>query len=291
MIPREILQKVRQIEIRTKGLVNDVFGGEYHSVFKGRGMTFSEVREYQPGDDIRLIDWNVTARYGSPYVKIFEEERELTVILVIDVSPSGFFGTRNQLKIDLGTELAAVLGFSAIKNNDKVGAILFSDAVESYIPPKKGKTHILRLVRELLYYKPQGTGTSISTALELVHRVAHRRSVVFLISDFLDDGFWPTLKIVNKKHDLIGIHISDSGERWLPDLGLIHVHDPETGERVWLDTGSRQDREAFTEYQEKRLEALRKRARKHQFDFITLSTVDDYVEPLMNYFRQRERRH
>ena len=205
MIPKKILQKVKHIEIRTKGLVNDLFGGEYHSAFKGQGMTFSEVREYYPGDDIRMIDWNVTARNNAPYVKIFEEERELTVYILVDISSSGSFGTIDQLKSEMAAEIAAVLGFSAIKNQDKVGLILFSSEVEKFIAPQKNKSHILRLIREVLFYKSQKKGTSIQSALDYLMNVSKRKSVVFLISDFLDSKYWKSLKLVNKKHDLIGI--------------------------------------------------------------------------------------
>ncbi len=291
MIPREILKKVRRIEIRTKGLVNDLFGGEYHSVFKGRGMTFSEVREYVPGDDIRLIDWNVTARYGSPYVKIFEEERELTVYLVVDVSRSGSFGSGDQFKLELGTEIAAVLGFSAIKNNDKVGAILFSDEVEKYIAPKKGRSHVLRLVRELLYYKPEGKGTSFTKALDFILKVAKRRSVIFIISDYMDESYWQSLKIVNRKHDLIGIQIYDPVEMDMPNLGLVKVHDPETDEEFWIDASSKKDRDEFVKSQKSIQEEFIKRCKKNRFDLIPVSTKEDYIEPIMNYFRRREKRY
>jgi uncharacterized protein (DUF58 family) len=229
MIPQEIISKVRRIEIRTKGLVNDLFGGEYHSVFKGRGMMFSEVREYQPGDDIRLIDWTVSARVGTPVIKIFEEERELTVYMVVDVSGSGQYGTVEKMKMELGTEIAAVLGFSAIKNNDKVGVLLFSREVEKYIPPKKGKSHILRVIRELLYYKPKFRGTSINSALDFLLKVAKRRSVVFLISDFVDSNYWTSLKMINKKHDIIGIRLYDPSEAELPDSGSITFTNPKSG--------------------------------------------------------------
>ena len=291
MIPREILKKVRRIEIRTKGLVNDLFGGEYHSVFKGRGMTFSEVREYEPGDDIRLIDWNVTARYGSPYVKIFEEERELTVYLVVDVSRSGSFGSGDRFKLELGTEIAAVLGFSAIKNNDKVGAILFSDDVEKYIAPKKGRGHILRMVRELLYYKPEGNGTSLTNALDFILKVAKRRSVIFIISDYMDESYWQSLKIVNRKHDLIGIQIYDPIEKNLPNFGLVKVHDPETNEEFWIDTSSIKDREAFLQNQNSIQNEFIKRCKRNRFDIIPISTKEDYIEPIMKYFQRREKRH
>ncbi len=291
MIPKEILKKVRRIEIRTRGLVNDLFGGEYHSVFKGRGMTFSEVREYQPGDDIRLIDWNVTARNGDPYVKVFEEERELTVYLLIDVSRSGHFGSIDKFKTEIGVEIASVLGFSAIKNNDKVGVILFSDDVEKYIAPKKGKSHVLRVIRELLYYKPQGRNTSIQTALEFLLKVAKRRSVVFLISDFLDKDYWKTLRMANRKHDLIGIQLYDPAEIKIPDVGLIKVHDPETEEEFWIDTNSVEHREAFEKQMELNSSQLKKESEKIRFDLVPISTDEDYVEPLMKYFKTREKRY
>lgn len=290
MIPKEILQKVRRIEIRTRGVVNNLFGGEYHSVFKGRGMTFSEVREYQPGDDIRLIDWNVTARTGTPFVKIFEEERELTVFLLVDVSRSGHFGTIDKFKTEIGAEIGAVLGFSAIKNNDKVGVILFSDDVEQYIAPKKGKSHVLRVIRELLYHKPQGKGTSINKALDFLLKVSKRQSVVFLISDFQDDGYWRTLRIANRKHDLIGIHLFDQSEVEFPDMGLVKVHDPETEKEVWIDTRSYQERLNYNHTMKERLGKLKKESERIKFDLITVSTTEDYVEPLMSFFKQREKR-
>tara|TARA_B100001079_G_scaffold72769_1_gene62410 strand:- start:122 stop:997 length:876 start_codon:yes stop_codon:yes gene_type:complete len=290
MIPKEILQKVRRIEIRTRGVVNNLFGGEYHSVFKGRGMTFSEVREYQPGDDIRLIDWNVTARTGTPFVKIFEEERELTVFLLVDVSRSGHFGTIEKFKTEIGAEIGAVLGFSAIKNNDKVGVILFSDDVEQYIAPKKGKSHVLRVIRELLYHKPRGKGTSINKALDFLLKVSKRQSVVFLISDFQDDGYWKTLRIANRKHDLIGIHLFDQSEVEFPDMGLVKVHDPETEKEVWIDTRSYQERLNYKHTMKERLGKLKKESERIKFDLITVSTTEDYVEPLMSFFKQREKR-
>ena len=290
MIPKEILQKVRRIEIRTRGVVNNLFGGEYHSVFKGRGMTFSEVREYQPGDDIRLIDWNVTARTGTPFVKIFEEERELTVFLLVDVSRSGHFGTIEKFKTEIGAEIGAVLGFSAIKNNDKVGVILFSDDVEKYIAPKKGKSHVLRVIRELLYHKPQGKGTSINKALDFLLKVSKRQSVVFLISDFQDDGYWKVLRIANRKHDLIGIHLFDQSEVEFPDMGLVKVHDPETEKEVWIDTRSYKERLNYNHTMKERLGKLKKESERIKFDLITVSTTEDYVEPLMSFFKQREKR-
>ena len=266
MIPRQILKKVKQIEIRTRGLVNDLFGGEYHSVFKGRGMTFSEVREYQPGDDIRLIDWNVTARTGSPFIKVFEEERELTVYLLVDISASGEFGSGQQLKREVGAEIAAVLGFSAIKNNDKVGLILFSDEIEKYVVPKKGKSHVLRVVRELLYTEPQRTGTSIKCALDYLLKVAKRKSVVFIISDFLDQDYWSSLKVVNRKHDDI------------PDARASSGFSKDARTRLKKEIQVRQ-------------EIFQKDTRKIGFDLIPISTNQDFVEPLMSFFRMREKRY
>jgi len=291
MIPRQILQKVKRIEIRTRGLVNDLFGGEYHSVFKGRGMTFSEVREYQPGDDIRLIDWNVTARTGSPFIKIFEEERELTVYLLVDISASGEFGSGQQLKQEIGAEIAAVLGFSAIKNNDKVGLILFSDEIEKYVVPKKGKSHVLRVVRELLYTVPERTGTSLKNALDYLLKVAKRKSVVFIISDFLDQEYWSSLKVVNRKHDVIGIHLYDPAETNMPDMGLAKVEDPETGESFWVDTSSKDAQDRLRKEIQTRQEKFKKDAQKIGFDMIPIATDQDYVEPLMSFFRMREKRY
>jgi len=290
MIPKEIIQKVRHIEIRTRGLVNDLFGGEYHSVFKGRGMSFSEVREYQPGDDISLIDWNVTARSNAPYIKIFEEERELTVYLIVDMSRSGNFGTLRRFKNEIAAEIAAVLGFSAIKNNDKVGLILFSDKIEKYVVPKKGKSHVLRVVRELLYHRPKGRRTSIQNALDFLLKVAKRRSVVFLISDYMDEGYWKSLKVANRKHDLIGIQINDVAESDIPDLGLLKVHDPETNEQFWIDTGSNEERLLFKKEQEEKRIKFNKECDRIKFDLIQISTTSDYVDPLMNYFKRREKR-
>ena len=290
MIPKQILKKVKQVEIRTRGLVNDLFGGEYHSVFKGRGMAFSEVREYQPGDDIRLIDWNVTARNGSPFIKIFEEERELTVYLLVDISKSGEFGSRNQLKQEFGAEIASVLGFSAIKNNDKVGLILFSNDIEKYVVPKKGKSHVLRVIRELLYNEPKGNKTSIKNVLDYLLKVAKRRSVVFLISDFIDDNYWSSLKIVNRKHDLIGIRLFDPAEKLLPDLGVIKVRDPESGSSFWIDTSNRAEMEKLKTQINSDFDAFNKQAKKIGFDTISVSTNGDFVDPLISLFRKRDKR-
>ena len=290
MIPKQILKKVKQVEIRTRGLVNDLFGGEYHSVFKGRGMAFSEVREYQPGDDIRLIDWNVTARNGSPFIKIFEEERELTVYLLVDISKSGEFGSQNQLKQEFGAEIASVLGFSAIKNNDKVGLILFSNDVEKYVVPKKGKSHVLRVIRELLYNEPKGNKTSIKNVLDYLLKVAKRKSVVFLISDFIDDNYWSSLKIVNRKHDLIGIRLFDPAEKLLPDVGVIKVRDPESGSSFWIDTSDRAEIEKLKTQINSDFDAFNKQAKKIGFDIISVSTNGDFVDPLISLFRKRDKR-
>ena len=290
MIPKQILKKVKQVEIRTRGLVNDLFGGEYHSVFKGRGMAFSEVREYQPGDDIRLIDWNVTARNGSPFIKIFEEERELTVYLLVDISKSGEFGSQNQLKQEFGAEIASVLGFSAIKNNDKVGLILFSNDIEKYVVPKKGKSHVLRVIRELLYNEPKGNKTSIKNVLDYLLKVAKRKSVVFLISDFIDDNYWSSLKIVNRKHDLIGIRLFDPAEKLLPDLGVIKVRDPESGSSFWIDTSNRVEMEKLKNQINSDFDTFNKQAKKIGFDIISVSTNGDFVDPLISLFRKRDKR-
>ena len=290
MIPKQILKKVKQVEIRTRGLVNDLFGGEYHSVFKGRGMAFSEVREYQPGDDIRLIDWNVTARNGSPFIKIFEEERELTVYLLVDISKSGEFGSQNQLKQEFGAEIASVLGFSAIKNNDKVGLILFSNDIEKYVVPKKGKSHVLRVIRELLYNEPKGNKTSIKNVLDYLLKVAKRKSVVFLISDFIDDNYWSSLKIVNRKHDLIGIRLFDPAEKLLPDLGVIKVRDPESGSSFWIDTSNRVEMEKLKNQINSDFDTFNKQAKIIGFDIISVSTNGDFVDPLISLFRKRDKR-
>ena len=291
MIPREILKKVKRIEIQTRGLVNNFFGGEYHSVFKGRGMTFSEVREYQPGDDIRLIDWNVTARSGNPFIKVFEEERELTVFLIVDISASGIFGSGSHLKKNIGAEIASVLGFSAIKNNDKVGLILFSNEVVKFVPPKKGKSHVLREIRELLYTKPTGNGTSIKNALEFFMKVSKRRCVVFLLSDFLDKEYWDSIRIVNRKHDLIGIKIYDPFEVNLPDIGMIKVEDPETGSMFWIDTSYVPDLQKMNNENIRSFVALEKESAKIGLDFISISTAEDYVDPLMKFFKRRGKKY
>ena len=287
MVPREIFKKVKRIEIKTRGLVDSFFGGEYHSSFKGRGMTFSEVREYQPGDDVRLIDWNVTARSGNPFIKVFEEERELTVFLLVDISSSGAFGSENYLKKTVGAEIASVLGFSAIKNNDKVGLILFSDDIIKYIPPKKGKSHVLRVVRELLFTKSEGRGTSIRNVLDFVMKVSKRKSVVFLLSDFIDDNYWDSLKIVNKKHDFIGIKITDPFEFNFPNVGMLKVEDPENGSVFWIDTSDRTDLKNMNDSNYDKIDIFLKKSKKTGIDIIPISTSADYIEPLMKFFKKR----
>ena len=287
MLPREILKKVKRIEIRTRGLVDSFFGGEYHSSFKGRGMTFSEVREYQPGDDVRLIDWNVTARSGNPFIKVFEEERELTVFLLVDISSSGSFGSENYLKKTVGAEIASVLGFSAIKNNDKVGLILFSNDIVKYIPPKKGKSHVLRVIRELLYTNSEGKGTSIGNALDFVMKVSKRKSVVFLLSDFIDENYWDSLKIVNRKHDFVGIKISDPFEVNFPNVGMLKAEDPETGSVFWIDTSNYSDLKNMNDSNRKKVDSFLKRTKKSGIDIVSISTSNDYIEPLMKFFKKR----
>ena len=289
---KEILKKVRQIEIRTKNIVNDFFGGDYHSNFKGRGMTFSEVREYVPGDDVRSIDWNVTARTGKPHIKIFEEERELSVLILIDVSSSGVFGSKKDLKIDLGVEIAAMLSFSAIKNNDKVGLALFSDKVEKYIPPKKGKKHVLRLITDIVNHDFENSNkrTSIKNAIDFANKISKRKSVIFLISDFIDDNFWNELKFLNFKHDLIGLQIYDSYERNFPNIGLINIHDSETGKTAWIDTSSKKNRVKFEKYSYEKLSKFSKKCKNIGFDLLQINTDDDYVKFLMQFFRSRAKR-
>jgi uncharacterized protein (DUF58 family) len=290
MVPTEILKKVRFIEISTRGLVNEVFSGEYHSVFKGRGMTFSEVREYQYGDDIRNIDWNVTARTGSPFVKVFEEERELTVVLIVDVSASGNFGSRERLKGELAVELSAVLAFSAIKNNDKIGLILFSDRIEKFVPPRKGRRHVLRVLRELLYHRPQGKGTDIGGALEYLSRVVSRRAVVFLVSDFMGEDFFRPLSVAGKRHDLIAVRMNDAREKELPPLGFIEMEDPETGERLIVNTANQEFLAAFRDHARRAQDEQDRNFARCKVDVIDVETGRPYVQPLMHFFQKRMRR-
>ena len=290
MIPKEILKKVKRIEIQTRGLVNDVFSGEYHSVFKGRGMEFSEVREYQIGDDIRTIDWNVTARMDHPFVKVYEEERELTVMLLVDVSSSGEFGTYEQMKGEIAAEICALLAFSAIKNNDKVGLIIFSDTVEKYVAPKKGKAHVLRVVRELLYHEPKGHQTNIGEALEFMSRVTTRRAVVFLVSDFISTGYNKALQIANKRHDIVAITVTDPREVDLPNVGFIELEDAETGETFLVDTSDADVRNEFSNRTSENAAERQKLFRSMNVDHIDIKTNESYIEPLIRFFRMRAKR-
>jgi uncharacterized protein (DUF58 family) len=283
----ELLKRVRRIEIKTKGLSQHIFAGEYHSAFKGKGMAFSEVREYQYGDDIRNIDWNVTARFNHPYVKIYEEERELTVMLLVDVSGSREFASQHQLKKDLITEIAAVLAFSAISNNDKIGAILFSDVIEKFIPPKKGRQHTLRILRELINYEPQSRGTNISAALQYLIDAIKKRSTAFLISDFIDDRFENALKIGNRKHDLIALRVFDNRETELPNVGLICMKDAETGKKVWVDSSIGQVRKRYSDYWISKSKSILDLFKKYGIDSADIATHEDYVKPLMQLFKNR----
>ncbi len=296
MIPKELLKKVRQIQIRTSRVVNDLLAGQYHSAFRGRGMEFEEVSPYQIGDDVRLIDWNVSARYGEPFIKKFREERELTVMLVVDASRSGFFGSRNQFKVDLAAELCAVLAFSASLSNDKVGLILFTDKVEKYVPPRKGTQHVLRIIRELLYFEPEGRGTDIAEALNFLNRVTIRRSVCFLVSDFLTEGseqanlLEGALRIARRRHDLIPVVVSDPREHEVPNVGFVDLEDPETGETVLVDTGSRTLRERYAALTRERVDTRNTLFRRMDTEVIEIHTDRPYVEPLVRFFRKRERR-
>jgi uncharacterized protein (DUF58 family) len=286
----EILKKVRKIEIKTRGLSNQIFSGHYHSAFKGRGMAFSEVREYQYGDDIRSIDWNVTARLNSPYIKIFEEERELTVMLLIDVSGSNQFGTQKQLKQELITEISAVLAFSAIHNNDKVGVILFSDKIEKFIPPQKGTKHILRIISELINFKSENKETNITEALRYLTNAIKKRSTAFLISDFMDKGFDDAIKICNKKHDLIAIRIFDQRETQLPDIGLVKFKDAETGKISWIDTANTNIRKNYNKWWIQNKKYLKTLFIKSGVDVVNINTNQDYIKSLVNLFKKRESR-
>lgn len=290
MTTQELLKKVRQVEIKTRGLVNHVFSGEYHSVFKGRGMEFSEVREYQYGDDIRSIDWNVSARLNHPFIKIFEEERELTVILLVDLSRSENFGTVHAMKNEIATEICAVLAFSAIRNNDKVGLILTTDKIEKFIPPKKGKAHILRIVRELLSFEPEGRGTDIKGALEYLHSVIKKRSIAFLISDFIDEGYDSALRIVSKKHDVIAITMRDPRERELPKIGLVKMKDAESGRQRWIDTNNIHVQHAFRYHWQQHEERLNKLFLTTKVDRIDIQIEKPYIKPLVDFFKLREQR-
>jgi uncharacterized protein (DUF58 family) len=293
MLPKEILKKIRRIEIQTRHLVNDVFSGEYHSVFKGQGMEFSEVREYQRGDSIKTIDWNVTARTGRPFVKKFVEERELTVMLIVDASSSGRFGSQRKTKREIAAEISALLAFSAIKNNDRVGLIVFTDEVEKFVPPKKGVKHVLRVIRELLYFQPTGTGTSISAALEYLNRLTRRKAVVFLISDFLDDGYQRALRVANRRHDLVAIAIIDPREQILPKVGLVELEDAETGQMVLANTSDARFRQRFAEQNARRLDERTRQLAVMNLDSVNIfldESEDPYLAPLMKFFQMRAKK-
>jgi len=290
MISRELAKKIRLIEIQTSKAVNDVLAGEYHSVFKGRGMEFDEVREYAPGDEIRTIDWNVTARTGRPFVKRYVEERELTVWLMDDLSASGSFGSRTQLKNEVAAELCALLAFSAIKNNDKVGLVVFTDQIELFVAPNKGRSHVLRLIRDLLNFTARSKGTNIAQALDYLGRVTHKKGVVFLVSDFIAPDYKKPLRIVGRRHDLIAVSVADPREAALPDVGLIELEDAETGNRVLVDTSSKRDRNQYAELAARRRIELRELFRSLSVDQVEVETGEDYVRDLMLLFRRRERR-
>ena len=287
MIDEEIIKKVRKIEIKARGLSQQMFSGEYHSAFKGRGMEFSEVREYQYGDDVRNIDWNVTARLAHPYVKIFEEERELTVMLLVDVSGSNRFGTHNQFKEELAAEVAATLAFSAIANNDKVGVLLFSDRIEKFIPPKKGRSHILRIIRELITFRPQSGGTDIGLALGYFQNVIKRRCTAFLLSDFLTDGYSDALKLASRKHDLVALRLLDRREQHIENLGLVKLYDPESTETVWVDTGSAAVRRAVDARGAAHSRQVEETMRRYGVDMATMLTGEDFVKPLRTLLSRR----
>lgn len=290
VVSSEILKKVRMIEIRTRRLVNDLFSGEYHSIFKGRGMEFDEVREYQVGDDVRMIDWNVTARSGTPFIKKFTEERELSVVFLIDASGSQHFGSGRHLKSELAAELTALLSLAAIKNNDKVGMIIFTDKIEKFVPPNKGRQHVLRLIREVLYFEPEGKDTNISSALEYFLNVIKRRSVVFLISDFYAENFERELLLAGRKHDLVAIRLTDPREMEMPSSGLVYLEDAETGRPLWVDTRDAEFRRQFAENRRDELAQIEKMFKQNNVDFIDLETSKSYIEPLIKFFKMREKR-
>lgn len=287
MDTRELLQKVRRIEIKTRGLSQNIFAGEYHTAFKGRGMAFSEVREYQFGDDVRSIDWNVTARFQRPYVKVFEEERELTMMLLVDVSGSRDFGSVTQTKRELMTELAATLAFSSIQNNDKIGVIFFSDRIEKFIPPQKGRKHVLHIIRELISFEPVSHKTDIGGALRYFTSVIKKHSTAFLLTDFIDKNYADDLMIANRKHDVVGLHLYDVREAELPDVGLIKLKDAESGERVWYDTSDKRLRKAYRDAWIERMLAMQQCFTRAGVDYVSISTSEDYVRSLMRLFRMR----
>jgi uncharacterized protein (DUF58 family) len=290
MLPKEIIHKIRRIQITTNRLVNESLAGEYHSVFKGRGMEFDEVREYQHGDDVRAIDWNVTSRAGRPFVKRYVEERELTVMLLIDASASGAFGSADKMKSEIAAEISALIAFSAIKNNDRVGAILFTDCVEKFVPPRRGSSHVLRVVREVLFHKPEHRGTRIQKAIEHLNLVVRKHSVVFLISDLLDQGFERSLKIANRRHDVIVIQIIDPREKELPEVGILELRDAETEEIAWVDTSLEWIRNTFRENWVRNQSRLARLFQSHRMDHITIDTGRPYDVPLMRFFKERAKR-
>ncbi len=283
----ELIKKVRAVEIKTRGLSKHIFAGEYHSAFKGRGMAFSEVREYQFGDDVRNIDWNVTARHGKPYIKVFEEERELTVILLVDMSGSKIFGTRKKFKQELVTELSAVLSFSAIQNNDKIGVIFFSDKIEKFIPPQKGKKHILRIIRELIDFKPESKGTNIAGALQYMSNVIKKRATVFVISDFIDKDYEKAIQIAKHKHDVIALQIYDKGEEQIPNIGFAKMKDAETGEEIWVNTANRQVRKKYAHDRQILTAEMNEIFKKNGIDSAKIRTDEDYIKPLLMLFKKR----
>ncbi len=287
MDTKELLKKVRKIEIKTRRLSDHVFGGEYHSTFKGRGMTFSEVRQYQYGDDVRNIDWNVTARYNEPYIKVFEEERELTMMLMVDISGSEFFGTDTQFKNEIITEIAATLAFSAMQNNDKIGLILFSDAIELFIPPKKGKFHVLRIIRELIEFKPQSKKTDISQALKFLTNVMKKKAIVFVLSDFITEGYKDTLKIVSKKHDVTGIRVYDRREEEIPNLGMVQMQDEETGQMMLVNTSSKAVRRNYHSFYKDRVMEFNESFLKSGAGVLSCRVDESYVKKLLGYFKRR----
>jgi uncharacterized protein (DUF58 family) len=290
MLPREVLRQIRRLQLKARRAVEDLLGGEYHSVFKGAGIAFEEVREYQPGDDVRAIDWNVTARAGHPFVKRYIEERELTVVLAVDCSGSNQFGSRLQLKREVAAELAAVLAFSAISNNDRVGLVQFTDRVEQFVPPRKGTRHVLRLIRDVLFFRPARRGTSLREGLDYLNRVLRRRAVVFFFSDFFDRDYEGLFKRTARKHDLVAVRVSDPREQELPPVGLVELEDAESGRRVLLDAGSRRVRDAYRRAAEQRLEAVRQLTRAAGVDLIEVGTDGGHLDALIRFFRLRERR-
>jgi uncharacterized protein (DUF58 family) len=290
MIPKELVKKIRYIQIYTTKAVNNVFAGEYESAFKGHGMEFEDVREYQPGDEVRSIDWNVTARMGKPFIKRFIEERELTVMFLVDLSASGTFGSTDKTKNEIAAELCAILSFAAIKNNDKVGLIAFTDAVEMFIPPKKGTTHALRIIRELLYFKPGKVSTDIAGALDYLGRVTHKKAIVFLVSDFLGEGYENKMRVAARRHDLVAVSVTDPREVSMPDVGLIELQDAETGEIVVIDTSDKTSRAQYERHGKERFDTLVKLFRSMGVDQIDIRTDQDYLKKIMRFFIQREKR-